>query len=112
MDLYYEGLQNIRRLHSLKSISLRNVKQFDDWCLDRLCGNQFENLETLDITNTNITANGLVAITKLRPLKLLILNDLKRSQTFELSLLMLQENLPNLVIRESDPDVTTEKSVK
>lgn len=105
MELFYEGLQNIRRLYELKSFSLKNVKQFDDWCLDRLAGNQFDKLEELDISGTNITANGLVAIPKIRSLKVLILSDIKRSTTFELSLLMLEDIMPGLEVREAEkPD--------
>lgn len=101
MELYFEGLGNIRRLYKLKTFSLKNVKQFDDWCLDRLAGSQFDNLEVLDLSGTNITANGLVAVPKIPSLKVLILSDIKRSITFELSLLMLQDLMPNLEIREA-----------
>lgn len=105
MELFYEGLENIRRLHSLKTFSLKNVKQFDDWCLDRIAGNQFENLEELDISGTSITANGLVAVPKLQSLKVLIVSDVKRSPAFELSLLMLEDILPGLKILEAEKTV-------
>lgn len=101
MDIYYEGFENIRRLHHLKKFSLQNVKTLDDWCMDRLCGNEFTKLEILNISGTSITANGLVALTKLTSLRLLIIDNPKRSLIFELTLLALQDTMPNLTIRDS-----------
>lgn len=102
MALYYEGLENIRRLYQLKTFSLKNVKTFDDWCMDRLAGNQLDSLEVLDISGTNITTNGLVALPKIQSLKVLIISDIKRSPAFELSLHMLQDIMPDLEIRETE----------
>jgi len=101
MDIYYEGFENIRRLHSLKRISLQNVKTMDDWCMDRLCGNEFNNLEVLNVSGTSISANGLVALTKLPSLRLLVVDNPKRSTVFELTLLALQDTMPDLVVRDS-----------
>lgn len=101
MELFYEGLENVRRLTHLKYISLRSVKTFDDWCMDRLCGNEFERLEILDVTDTSITANGLVAVPKLRSLKAIVLNKSKRSVEFELSCSLLEEVMPQLKILDS-----------
>lgn len=75
------------------------MKQFDDWCLDRLAGSQFDNLEVLDISGTNITTNGLVAVPKIHSLKVLIISDAERSPAFALSLFMLQDLMPNLEVR-------------
>lgn len=101
MDIYYEGFENIRRLHSLKRMSMQNVKTLDDWCMDRLCGNEFNSLEVLNVSGTSITANGLVALTKLPSLRLLIVDNPKRSTAFELTLLDLQVSMPDLIIRDS-----------
>lgn len=106
IELYYEGWQNIRRLYELKFFSVKNIKLFDDWCLDRLAGSQFDKLEVLDISGTNITANGLVAVPKIASLKLLVLSDIKRSTEFELSVHMLQDEMPNLEIREVNDSST------
>lgn len=62
LTLYYEGLDNIRRLKKLKYLSFCNVKLFDDWSLDRISGSEFSSLETLDISGTSVTANGLQVI--------------------------------------------------
>lgn len=101
MTIYYEGFENIRRLHKLKKFSLQNVKTLDDWCMDRLCGNELTALRELDITGTNVTANGLVALTKMPSLKLLIVDNPKRSVEFELTLLGLQDSMPEMVVRDS-----------
>lgn len=101
MDLFYEGLENIRRLHHLKYFSLRNVKYFDDWCMDRLCGNQFDRIEILDVSGTSITANALYAIPKLRSLKAIVLDMTNRSVEFQLACSLLEEARPNLRILNS-----------
>ncbi|XP_055320047.1 distal membrane-arm assembly complex protein 2 [Sitodiplosis mosellana] len=101
MDLMYEGLENVRRLHHLKYFSLRNVKYFDDWCMDRLCGNQFDKIEILDVSGTSITANALYAVPKLRSLKAIVLDTVNRSIEFQLACSLLEEVMPNLRILSS-----------
>lgn len=103
MTLYYEGLENLRRLQNLKFLSFRNVKTFDDWCLDRVCGAENPKLEVLDISGTCITEHGLCAIPRILSLKLLIVDDPKVSKAFELSCSMLSECMPNLkIVGEQD----------
>lgn len=101
MDLLYEGLENVRRLHHLKYFSLRNVKYFDDWCMDRLCGNQFDRIEILDVSGTSITANALYAVPKLRSLKAIVLDTMNRSIEFQLACSLLEEVMPKLRILSS-----------
>lgn len=101
MELHYEGLENVRRLNYLRYFSLRNVKQFDDWCLDRLCGNQFDNIEILDVSGTKVTANGLTAVPKLRSLKALVIDLNDRSVEFQLACSLLEEAMPTLRILNS-----------
>lgn len=112
MELYFEGLENIRRLYELKSFVLKDVKTFDDWCLDRLGGNQFEKLELLDISGTSITAHGLMAVLKIPSLKVLILSDVKRSPIFELTLIELEDLMPGLEVRESEESTDAQKTRK
>lgn len=104
MVIHYEGFENIRRLNNLKKFSLQNVKTLDDWSLDRLAGNDFAQLEILNISGTNVTANGLIALQKLPSLRLLIVDNPKRSIAFELTLLAMQDTMPNLVVRDSVTD--------
>lgn len=101
MDLRYEGLENIRRLSHLRYFSVRNEKLFDDWCLDRLCGSQFDNIEILDISGTIVTGNGLIAVPKLRSLKALVLDTTNRSIEFQLACSLLEEAMPQLRILNS-----------
>lgn len=110
MSLHYEGLENIRRLNYLKYLSLRDIKYFDDWCLDRIAGNAYPRLEVLDLTGTKITANGLTAIPKILSLKYLIIDNITRSTEFELSLLLLQECMPQLSILDANDEVA--KTIK
>ncbi|KAH8388905.1 hypothetical protein KR215_006171 [Drosophila sulfurigaster] len=98
MQLYYEGLENLRCLEHLKFLSLHNIKTIDDWCLDRVSGSEFPRLEVLDISGTNITYNGLACLYRLSQLKLLILDDPKQSLEMELSAAMLEAALPALKI--------------
>lgn len=102
MELYYEGLENIRRLKYLKYLSFRNVKQFDDWCLDRVSGSEFESLETLDLTGTNITDKGLHCLYRVPSLKYLIVDNPKRNKSWELTVSMLEEVNLNLTVQSSD----------
>lgn len=98
MELYYEGLENIRRLKCLKKLSFRNVKTFDDWCLDRVSGSDFPVLEVLDVSGTSITERGLCALYRLPSLRTLIVDNPKKSNSFELHSLMLEEINPSLTI--------------
>lgn len=109
VQLFYEGLQNMRRLFGLKTLSFKNVKNFDDWYLDRVAGNEYDNLEVLDISGTDVTAYGLTAIPKIPSLRLLILSDIKRSVVFELTLILLQDQMPHLEIREAIEPTTDDK---
>lgn len=102
MELYYEGLENIRRLKQLKFLSFRNVKTFDDWCLDRVSGSQFERLEILDISGTPTTELGLTALYRIPTLKMLIVDDPKKSTSYELTCLQLEEVIPDLKICSQD----------
>lgn len=101
MELCFEGLENVRRLSHLKYFSLRNCEMFDDWCMDRLCGNQFEKIEILDVSGTKITANALIAVPKLRSLKAIVLDLTDRSIEFQLACSLLEEVMPDLKILNS-----------
>lgn len=101
MELYYEGLENLRRLKNLKFLSFHNVTTFDDWCLDRVSGSEFNSLEILDLSKTNITERGLGALYRIPSLKLLILDDPIKDKSFELTCAMLEEIIPNLKIVEA-----------
>jgi hypothetical protein len=97
MELYYEGLENIRRLKKLKSISFKNVKLFDDWCLDRVSGSEFDSLEELNISGTIVTPNGLQALYRVPTLRKLILDIPETdNSTWHLTIAMLQDINPNL----------------
>lgn len=102
MELYYEGLENIRRLNDLKFISFRDIKTFDDWCLDRVSGSQFDNLEVLDVSGTSISERGLCALYRLPTLKTLYVTNPAESVPFELSCEMLYDIIPNLKICSSN----------
>lgn len=101
MLLYYEGLENLRWLQHLKYLSFHNVNTFDDWCLDRVSGSQCPQVEVLDLSGTKCTHHGLSCLYRLRSLKLLIVNEVKKSVEFELSCSMLQEVLPKLKITDA-----------
>lgn len=112
MELYYEGLENLRRLKSLKKLSFRNVKTFNDWCLDRVSGSDFPALEVLDLTGTSITERGLCALYRLQSLKVLIVDDPKKTDSFELHCLLLEEAIPLLkvIAAPAPPDLSTTKN--
>lgn len=102
MELYYEGLENIRRLTKLKFLSFHNVKPFDDWCMDRISGSEFDVLEVLDISGTKVTERGLQALYRLPTLRALIVDDAQQSKAMELTCAMLEELMPNLKITNAE----------
>lgn len=99
MDLFYEGLANTRMLQRLTHMSVRNVKRFDDWCLDRVSGSDLTALHTLNLVGTKVTALGLGALYRMPSLKTLILDEkLKNSKEVELTIFMLQDIIPELMV--------------
>lgn len=102
MELYYEGLENVRRLNHLKFLSFRNVKPFDDWCLDRVSGSEFSALEVLDISGTQITERGLCALYRIPTLRVLIVDDPQVNKTFEFTCAMIEELLPEIKIAKAE----------
>ncbi|GAB0096408.1 distal membrane-arm assembly complex protein 2 [Sergentomyia squamirostris] len=108
MQLYYEGLVNIRHLFHLKWLSFEHVKFFDDWCLDRVSGSKFEQLEELDLRGTSITAKSLCCLYRLPELKTLHV-DLPREEEakaeMKLGAAMLEEALPKLSVNLHPPDL-------
>lgn len=105
MMLYYEGLENVRRLKKLKYLSLRNVKLFDDWGMDRVSGSEFVSLQVLDIRGTSVTANGLQALYRMPSLQKLIIDPQpEESYAWHLTVAMLQDILPDLQIVSTQDD--------
>jgi hypothetical protein len=104
MELYFEGLENVRRLKHLKVLSIRNVQTFDDWCLDRVSGSEFDELERLDLSGTPVTFNGLVALYRLRSLRTLVLDRPRKNvETWMLTIAMLEEENPKLKVQLVEP---------
>lgn len=102
MKLHYVGLNNLRWLQYLRSLSFHNVELFDDWCLDRVSSLECPKLETLDISKTKCTHNGLSCLYRLNALKLLIVSDRKATVPFELSCALLEQSNPLLQIVNDD----------
>lgn len=102
MELYYEGLENVRRLNHLKFLSFRNVKPFDDWCLDRVSGSEYTALEVLDISGTKVTERGLCALYRIPTLRMLIVDDPQTNKTFEFTCAMLEDLIPEIKITKAD----------
>uniref|UniRef100_A0A6P7GW71 ATP synthase subunit s-like protein n=1 Tax=Diabrotica virgifera virgifera TaxID=50390 RepID=A0A6P7GW71_DIAVI len=100
MDLYYEGLVNIRDLAKVEWLSFNGCPHIDDWCLDRISNIFSHSLIYLDLRNCpKITSKGLAALYKLEQLKILYLDDFLRSTQYELTCLLLQEVNPDLDVR-------------
>lgn len=100
MDLYYEGLVNLRDLHQVEWLSFNGCKHMDDWCMDRISNIFSKALLYLDIRNCpNITDRGLGALYKIKTLKILYVDEMVSANAFELTCLMLQDVNPDLDIR-------------
>lgn len=98
MNLYYEGLDNIRYLLQLKFMSFRNVKNFDDWCLDKLSGGVFPVLDVLDLSGTSVTERGLNVLYRMPSITCLIIDDPKKDLSYELTCAVLEEEHPKLKV--------------
>lgn len=101
MELYYEGLDNLRRLKHLRFASFKNIEFFDDWCLDRISGAEFEKLEVLNLAGTKITEKGLQALYRVPSLRKIIIDDPNRNTQMQLVIAMLQEIMPEMEIVDS-----------
>jgi hypothetical protein len=108
MQIYYEGLQNFEKLRRLTYLSFKNNKLFDDWCLDRISGNEYEALETLDISGTKVTERGLPCLYRILTLKELIIDDFGNDVSWKLTCAMLEEINTKLVITKVPKNVKIE----
>lgn len=100
--LHYEGVENFRHLVHCKSISLRNCRFFDDWCLDRLSGCQLPVLEELDIAESDVTHRGFGVIYRFSSLRRLIIDKQKKdSIEWQLTFAMLEDMNPKLEVLDS-----------
>ncbi|RVE49334.1 hypothetical protein evm_006047 [Chilo suppressalis] len=107
----YEGLENLRQLNFLKWLSLKNNKNVDVWCLDRLAGLCGRTLEYLDISGCNICTGCIFALARIKALKLLVITDPGDDFTLQAALSMLEEENPSLLINAISP-VSNEESVQ
>jgi hypothetical protein len=110
MEIYYEGLENLRRLKYLRFLSFKDVKSFDDWCLDRVSGAEFESLEILNLSGTETSHRGLQALYRVPSLKKLILTNPYRDVQWKLTLAMLHDIIPDLEIVEVKTGDDAEKA--
>ncbi|KAK4873432.1 hypothetical protein RN001_015461 [Aquatica leii] len=100
MNLYYEGLANLRNLKKLEWLSLSSCANMDDWAMDTISNIFSDSLIYLDIRYCpRITVRGLGALHTLKELKILYVDEMLSYKSFELTCLMLQDILPNLDIR-------------
>lgn len=100
MNLYYEGLVNLRDLEDVRWLSINGCEKLDDWGLDRISNIFSHSLVYLDLRNcSNITENGIGTLYKMQNLKILYLDDFLRSTTYEMTCLLLQEVNPSLDIQ-------------
>lgn len=99
-NIYYEGLVNFRGLQNVQWLSFNNCKNIDDWCVDRISAMFKDTVVYLDLRNcTEITHRGLCALYKMLELKILLIDNLYVTESFELTGLLLQEVNPKLDIR-------------
>lgn len=100
MDLFYEGLLNLKGLQKLEWASFNEVERLDDWFLDRLSNIFRHSLVYLDIRNCpNYTERGLATLHRMDKLRILCIDDMLLTTSFEMTCLMLQEHNPELQIR-------------
>jgi len=99
MKLYYEGLQNMTNLGSLRWLSLQNCLEVDDWWMDRISNEYRLSLEYLDISNcVQVTERGIGALYRMTKLRTLKVHNIASSHMFQLACLMLEDIHPQLNI--------------
>ncbi|XP_062559668.1 uncharacterized protein LOC134224358 [Armigeres subalbatus] len=101
MDLFYEGLENIRQLRFLKHLSFENVSRFDDWYLDRISGNGFPVLEELNLRGTAVTYRGLHCLYRLPSLKVVLVDEPEKNIMWQMMVSQLEEWNPNIAIKSA-----------
>lgn len=100
VELFYEGLVNMRDLERVEWFSVNGCENMDDWCMDRIANIFARTLLYLDIRDCRkITYRGLGALVKMNKLKILYLDDILYSKEYEMTCLMLQQLMPQLDIR-------------
>lgn len=99
MNLFYEGIENIRRLRYLKHLSFENVTKFNDWYLDRISGSSFPALEVLNLRGTTVTDRGLHCLYRLPSLKLVLVDDPEKNIMWKMMVSLLEEWNPELEVR-------------
>lgn len=99
MNLYYEGLENIRRLRYLTHLSFENVTKFDDWYLDRLSGSEFPALEVLNLRGTAVSDKGLNALYRLPSLKAVLVDDPEKNIMWKMTVALLEEWNPKMSVK-------------
>lgn len=92
MELYFEGLSNLRDLTKVEWLSVNCCRKLDDWALDRISNIFSHSLVYLDLRGLPlITPRGLGALNKMQALKILYVDDDMFSQEFEMTCLLLEE---------------------
>lgn len=100
MRIHYEGLSNLRDLRQLKWLSFQDCETIDDWCLDRVSYLFRDTVVYLDLRECpNFSYRGLGALYKMNQLKILYVDNIQLSPSFEMTCLMLQQLNPSLDIR-------------
>ncbi|XP_044269722.1 distal membrane-arm assembly complex protein 2 [Tribolium madens] len=103
MNLFYEGLVNLKDLKQVEWLRFSGVEKFDDWYLDRISNMFRHSLVYLDIRDCpNYTERGLGALHRMEKLKILCIDDMLMTESFEMTCLLLQEVNPDLDIKIGD----------
>lgn len=103
VDLYYEGLENLKLLNRLKHLNLAGNYLVNDWYLDVI--SNFNSLESLGLCNCpGVSHRGIATLYKLDNLKCLYLRNEKQKPSGEmnLALLNLLDYKPDLLV-DIDP---------
>lgn len=111
-EICYEGLDNFKNLSSLRKISFKSCKYFDDWCLEKLLF-MCPTIEYLDISDCeSVTARGIEGLYRSPHLKNLIVSDFVNSVEFELTCLILEDCIPGLTVKIIKTPKINEISIK
>lgn len=104
-SMMYETFETMLYLKKLKYLDISSCQYINEWCLDRLVHFQ-HTLQYLNVSNcASVKENGLGMLHKIPSLKRLVVCGMTGLKQPELTLLALEEMLPNCLI-STDIDYT------
>lgn len=104
--IHYEGLNNFENCKRIRTAIFQRSPLFDEWYVDRLT-HLLPELEYFDLSDCpKVNERALEAMYRFGRLKTLIVTNHKKTATFELTCMMLEDVIPGLRVKILEPKKT------